>query len=126
MQNLRSQLLRTGLASKEQVQRAETDARQEATRVKFRDTGELRRFLEAYPVFREGLRGFPPDARVFVEPDVEYKLLCLKCPERSCRLETCYGSLYIGDILVVRIDPVGGRVVRTPLNLKTTIDESGK
>jgi hypothetical protein len=122
MQNLKDQLLRAGLASKEQVQQAEEERQQQAALAKFQRTGQLRDFVTAYPKWKDGFRGLPPDTPVVIYEELEHKMLWARWPQRGRKLETGYGSPYLGTTLVVRVDKHTGEVKRTPIEP----DDTGK
>ncbi len=115
MQNLKDQLLRSGLVSKEQVQKAEDERRQQEALAKFEKTCELRDFVTAYPKFKDGLRGLPPDTPITIDPELEQKMIWARWPQRGRKLETGYGSPYLGTTLVVRIDRHTGLAHRFPI-----------
>lgn len=120
MQNLKDQLLRAGLASKEQVQQAEVEREQQAALAKFQRTGELRDFVTAFPKWKNGFRGLPLDTPVTIYEELEHKMLRARWPSRGQTLEAGYGSPYLGTTLVVRVDRHTGEVTRTPIEPNDT------
>ena len=115
MGNLREQLLRAGLASGEQVRKAESERRVEEARRRFEEENTWRNFREAYPVFKK-IGGLPPDTPVHIYPQLEFMMLWARLPQRGRRLETGYGSPYIGTTLVAKVDPHTHELELIPIN----------